>query len=79
MSAIVTIYYDEEADIAYFKLSEKVIAYSKEIDENKWADFADDDSPVGLQLFQASEVMALTKRVHVQKQFEQVFAGMLEI
>jgi uncharacterized protein YuzE len=63
-----TIYYDEEADIAYFKISDQPVASSKILNDDRWVDLAEDGTPVGLQLFRASEVMPVIKRVHIEKQ-----------
>jgi len=51
----ITIYYDEESDIAYFKMSDEAVAFSRVIDDSRWVDYAKDNTPVGLQLFNASD------------------------
>ena len=64
----IVIYYDEESDIAYFKLSDTPIDHSRVIDEFRWADFDSQGRPVGLQLFNASAKMPLLKRKRIERQ-----------
>lgn len=64
----ITVYYDEETDIAYFKLSDNPIDHSKIIDEQRWADFDSQGHAVGLQLFNASEKVPQLKRKYVERE-----------
>mgnify|MGYP001561616864 CR=1 FL=1 len=68
MMPSITIYYNEESDVAYFKLSNNPIAYSKIIDDQRWADFDTQGQPVGLQLFNASEKMPQLKRKNIERE-----------
>jgi uncharacterized protein YuzE len=60
--------YDEEFDIAYIRLSDKQVAYSKVVDDYRWVDYAQDGTPVGLQLFNASERPVPFKREAIERE-----------
>lgn len=62
----ITIYYEEESDVAYFKLSDNPIAYSKVLNDVTWADYASDETIIGVQLFNASTKIPLLKRERVE-------------
>lgn len=46
--------YDKNADCAYILINELPYAYSKEIDETRFVDYAKDDTVIGIELLYVS-------------------------
>jgi len=42
--------HDEEADAVYLRISEKTYAYGEELDPERRIDYAEDGTPVGVEL-----------------------------
>lgn len=64
----IAIYYDEDSDVAYFKLTDNPVAYSRVVDDLRWVDYASDGSVVGVQLFNASDKLPLLKRERMERE-----------
>jgi len=47
--------YDKEADAIYIYLSDAPYAYGKDLDEERRIDYADDNTPIGVELLCVSE------------------------
>ncbi|MBN2239478.1 MAG: DUF2283 domain-containing protein [Dehalococcoidales bacterium] len=48
-------FYDKKADAIYIELSDKPYAMTKELDETRYIDFADDNTIIGVELLCVSE------------------------
>lgn len=46
---------DPKADAVYIHLNDLPIAYTKELDDNRYIDYAHDGSPVGVSLLSVSD------------------------
>ena len=46
--------YDREADAIYFHLTNKKVAYSRELDTDRIIDYSEDDEPRGVELLHVS-------------------------
>ena len=51
----VTFTYDPDADAIYIRLSRKVLAYTKEVDDQRHIDYADDGTAIGIELLYTSD------------------------
>ena len=64
----ITIYYEEASDVAYFKLNDTPVVYSKVLNDVTWVDYASDESIIGVQCFNASRKISLLKREQVERE-----------
>jgi len=49
--------FDRKADAIYISFSDKQVAYTKKLDDFRYVDFDDNDSVVGIELLNISNVM----------------------
>jgi uncharacterized protein YuzE len=47
--------YDREADAIYIHLNEKAYAYGKDLDHERRVDYAEDNTPIGVELLCVSK------------------------
>jgi uncharacterized protein YuzE len=52
--------YDHEADAVYIKLSERPYAFGEDIDHERRVDYAEDGTPIGIELLCVSEGVDLS-------------------
>jgi len=66
--------YDPEADCAYILINNLPHAYSKEIDETRFVDYAEDGTVIGIELLYVSsgvDITDLPHRPEVEKLLEE--------
>ena len=51
----VTFTYDPEADAVYIRLSRKAWAYTQGVDDQRHVDYAEDGTPIGIELLYVSD------------------------
>ena len=50
---------DPEADALYIRLADKPYAYGKDLDNERRVDYADDSTPIGIELLDVSQGVEL--------------------
>ena len=53
--ATITFTYDPAADAVYIRLARKPLAYTEEIDDQRHVDYAEDGTPIGIELLYVSD------------------------
>ena len=66
---------DPQADTVYIQFSDSPVSYTKELDENRFVDYASDDTAVGVEFLAVSEGVDADD-IPQSEQVSQIIAGL---